>query len=80
MLVALAGAPEADDDWQLDITVGGGAVVSLTKRGIDLQEQIFNAFLAGTQDLLEPLTANELQQTDRTLQKLLDVFEERPPR
>jgi DNA-binding MarR family transcriptional regulator len=63
-----------------DPSDGRGSVVSLTRQGIELQEQVFNAFLAGTRDLLEPLTATELKQTDRTLQKLLDVCEERLPR
>jgi DNA-binding MarR family transcriptional regulator len=59
---------------------GRGSVISLTKEGLDLQEQIFNAFLSATGDLLEPLSSGELEQTDRTLQTLLDVFEERLPR
>lgn len=59
---------------------GRGSLVSLTKRGIDEQDRVFNAFLAGTRDLLEPLSASELRQTDRTLQQLLDTFEERLPR
>ncbi len=58
---------------------GRGSVVSLTKRGLDLQEQVFNAFLSATQDLLGPLSETELRDTDRTLQHLLDTIETRLP-
>ena len=61
-----------------DPSDGRGSVVSLTRAGIDLQERIFNAFLTATQDLLDPLMARELKETDRTLSRLLDVFEARP--
>lgn len=63
-----------------DPSDGRGSVVSLTDRGLEVQEQVFHAFVVGTRDLLEPLTASGLRQTDRTLQTLLDVFEERLPR
>ncbi len=60
-----------------DPSDGRGSVVSLTRAGLDLQERIFNAFLTATQDLLDPLMARELKETDRTLSRLLDVFEAR---
>ena len=43
----------------------------------ELQERVFNAFLAATQDLLDPLTVRELEETDRALRGLMDVFETR---
>lgn len=58
---------------------GRGSVVSLTKRGLEVQEQVFNAFLSATQDLLGPLSETELRDTDRTLQHLLDTIETRLP-
>jgi DNA-binding MarR family transcriptional regulator len=63
-----------------DPSDGRGSLVSLTKQGLDLQERVFNAFLSGTQDLLEPLSTRQLRQTDSTLQQLLDTFEARLPR
>ncbi len=60
-----------------DPSDGRGSVVSLTRAGLDLQERIFNAFLTATQDLFDPLMARELKETDRTLRRLLDVFEAR---
>ena len=69
---------------------GRGSVVSLTERGLDVQERVFNAFLSATQDLLAPLsTPNtapqdgsppDLNETDRVLRSLLDTFETRMPR
>jgi len=59
---------------------GRGSVVSLTEAGLEMHERVFNAFLASTQDMLDPLSQRELQTTDRVLQRLLDSFEERLPR
>ncbi len=59
---------------------GRGSVVSLTKEGLDAQEQVFNAFLSATQDLLEPMSGPTLEETDRVLQGLLETFESRLPR
>lgn len=59
---------------------GRGSVVSLTKEGLDAQEQVFNAFLSATQDLLEPMSGTKLKETDRVLQALLEAFEARFPR
>ena len=59
---------------------GRGSVVSLSVEGLDVQEQVFNAFLSATQDLLDPLTASNLRETDRVLRVLLETFEARFPR
>jgi DNA-binding MarR family transcriptional regulator len=58
---------------------GRGSVVSLTEQGTLVQEQVFNAFLSATQDLLGPLSGTELNDTDRMLQRLLDTIETRLP-
>lgn len=63
-----------------DPSDGRGSVVSLTEEGLDLQEQVFSAFLSATQDLLEPLSATKLKETDRVLKGLLDAFEAGIPR
>lgn len=62
-----------------DPSDGRGSRVSLTERGIEVQEQVFNAFLSATQNLLGPLSARELKEADRTLQHLLDTIETRLP-
>ena len=63
-----------------DPSDGRGSVVSLTEAGLDVQEQVFNAFLSATQDLLDPLSATKLRETDRVLQGLLETIEARLPR
>jgi DNA-binding MarR family transcriptional regulator len=63
-----------------DPSDGRGSVVSLTEQGLDVQERVFNAFLAATQDLLEPFSESRLRDTDRALRHLLDTFEARFPR
>lgn len=65
-------APDPDD--------GRGSVVSLTDAGLEIQDQVFNAFLEATRDLLAPLSETELKDTDRVLQRLLDCFEPRASR
>ena len=60
--------PDPDD--------GRGSLVSLTKAGLELQDRVFHAFLAASQDLLAPLSAAKLRETDRALRTLLGVFEE----
>lgn len=59
---------------------GRGSVVSLTKKGMRLQDEIFHRFLEATQDLLEPVSKNELKNLDRGLHTLLDCFDERKSR
>jgi DNA-binding MarR family transcriptional regulator len=56
---------------------GRGSLVSLTDKGLALQEEIFLAFLAGTQELLEPLSETALKDTDGALRGLLEIFEGR---
>jgi DNA-binding MarR family transcriptional regulator len=54
---------------------GRGSVVSLTQKGVKVQDQVFHAFLDGTQDLLHSMSATDVKDTDRMLQNLLDLFE-----
>lgn len=54
---------------------GRGSLVSLTKRGLDVQERVFNGFLSATQDLLHGISFPELRQVDRSLEMLLAAFE-----
>lgn len=54
---------------------GRGSLVALSKRGLDVQERVFNAFLSATQDLLAGISFTELREVDRSLQMLLDAFE-----
>jgi DNA-binding MarR family transcriptional regulator len=60
--------PDPDD--------GRGSLVSLTKAGLELQDRVFHAFLAASQDLLAPLSAAKLRETDRALRGLLGIFEQ----
>ena len=60
--------PDPDD--------GRGSLVSLTKAGLELQGRVFHAFLAASQDLLAPLSAAKLRETDRALRGLLGIFEQ----
>ena len=59
---------------------GRASVVSLTKKGMRLQDEIFHAFLEATHTLLGPLSKSELKGADRALERLLDCFDERPVR
>ena len=54
---------------------GRGSRVSLTKSGLELQDRVFHAFLAASQQLLAPLSAPKLRDADRALRALLGVFE-----
>src|SRR5262245_43655454 len=54
---------------------GRGSRVSLTKPGLELQDRVFHAFLSAAQDLLAPLSAAKLRESDRGLRALLDCFE-----
>lgn len=56
---------------------GRGSVVSLTDQGIEVQDQVFKAFLSATQDLLAQLSETDLKDTDQVLRNLLDTFEGR---
>ena len=59
-----------------DPSDGRGSVVTLTTAGLEIQEQVFNAFLAATQELLSPLGVGGVREADLALRQLLDCFEE----
>lgn len=63
-----------------DPTDGRGSVVSLTRKGRRLQDQIFHRFLSATQELLEPVSKTELENVDHALHVLVDCFDEWRPR
>ena len=52
-----------------------GSLIALTRSGLRLQDRIFSAFLAASQDLLAPLSARDRRDADRSLKKVLDAFE-----
>ena len=52
-----------------------GSVISLTRRGLSVQERAFHAFLAASESLLSPLSEKERADADRSLCALLDAFE-----
>lgn len=54
-----------------------GSLVSLTRKGQTLQEEVFRAYLEATEDLLEPFSETQLKDTDRVLEALLALFEGR---
>ena len=61
-------APDPED--------GRGSVVSLTDPGLEVQERIFNSFLAATQDVVAPLAESKQSAIDRSLGVFLDAFED----
>ena len=54
---------------------GRGSVISLTRRGLSVQDRAFNAFLLASQNLLAPLPAADREAADRGLRALLAAFE-----
>ena len=54
---------------------GRGSVISLTRRGLSVQDRAFNAFLLASQNLLAPLPAADREAADRGLRALLVAFE-----
>ncbi|MEM7409966.1 MAG: MarR family transcriptional regulator [Myxococcota bacterium] len=60
--------PDPDD--------GRGLLVSLTPAGLRVQESVFNAFLAASNDLLGSLPRREKRDLDTLLRALLDRFED----
>jgi len=54
---------------------GRGSRVSLTKKGLDVQDRVFAALLTASQDLLAPVATTQLREIDRSLRVLLDAFE-----
>lgn len=62
-------APDPED--------GRGSRVSLTDRGLALQERVFRTFITATTRLMDPLTEHQLRAADESLGALLEVFEAR---
>jgi len=60
-----------------DPSDGRGSVVSLTRRGLTLQDRVFQAFLAASQNVLAPLSNKQRRDADRVLRDLLGAFEGR---
>jgi DNA-binding MarR family transcriptional regulator len=60
-------APDPDD--------GRGSRVALTPAGSKLQERVFEAFLAASQDLLAPVPAARRREIDRALRALVGAFD-----
>ena len=58
-----------------DPSDGRGSQVSLTSEGKRLEREVFDSLLAGTRELLAPLTAGQLRDADRSLEALLGCFE-----
>lgn len=52
-----------------------GSVISLTRRGLSIQDRAFHAFLAASDTLLAALPDAEREAADRSLRSLLDAFE-----
>jgi DNA-binding MarR family transcriptional regulator len=52
-----------------------GSVISLTRRGLSVQDRVFNAFLSASQSVLSPMTDKEQVEADRSLRFLLEAFE-----
>jgi hypothetical protein len=49
--------------------------VSLTSEGRRFERKVFDTLLAGTRDLLAPMSAAQLRDADRSLEQLLGCFE-----
>jgi DNA-binding MarR family transcriptional regulator len=64
--------PDPDD--------GRGTRVTLTARGLSLQDRVFHAFIAATSSLMAPLNQHQKRAADQSLGELLDVFEGRVQR
>ena len=54
-----------------------GSIISLTRRGLSIQDRAFNAFLTASGTLLAPQSDRQQAAADRSLSILLDVFEAR---
>lgn len=59
-----------------DPSDGRGSLVRLTRRGLDLQEQVFHAFLAASDDVMREFGKNERGDFDEALRALVDRFED----
>jgi len=58
---------------------GRGSLVALTRAGIRVQEKAFHALLERTQELFGDVSPRAIEQVDRALRLLLDVFERHLP-
>ncbi|MBM4266172.1 MAG: MarR family transcriptional regulator [Deltaproteobacteria bacterium] len=58
-----------------DPSDGRGSLVALTKAGQRVQEQAFGSFLEATKDLLGTVATKKLDEIDRSLRALLEIFE-----
>jgi DNA-binding MarR family transcriptional regulator len=54
---------------------GRGSRVALTPAGSKLQQRVFEAFLAASQDLLAPVPAARRREIDRALRALVGAFD-----
>jgi len=63
----IARVPDPDD--------GRSLRVKLTRRGLALQERVFNAFLAASGDVLRPLDTAEREQADTALRSIVGALE-----
>jgi DNA-binding MarR family transcriptional regulator len=52
-----------------------GSIISLTRRGLSVQNRAFKAFLGASEKLLAPMKHQQQVAADRSLSALLDVFE-----
>lgn len=64
----IARAPDPSD--------GRGSLVRLTPRGLDLQEQVFRAFLAASDQVMGEFSKSERRDLDEALRALVDRFED----
>jgi DNA-binding MarR family transcriptional regulator len=53
---------------------GRGWRIGLTKRGFDLQDRLFHAYLQASKDLMAPLSATKQRELDRALSQLVETF------
>jgi len=54
---------------------GRGSLITLTRRGLSVQDRVFSAFLTASKTVLGPMSNKELGEADRALRSLLDAFE-----
>jgi len=56
---------------------GRGTRVVLTRRGLSVQDRVFNAFIAATTNLMSPLSNEQKRNANTALADLLRIFEGR---
>ena len=56
---------------------GRGSKITLTPKGLSLQDRVFHAFIAATSSLMAPLTEHQKRAAGDSLGELLNVFEGR---